>query len=428
MEEQKKTHKKLRFSNTWKALTVVISLLILYTVYHVAFGLTESLQTTPAGLVEQSTSVVLEGVIYRDEETVETKYNGDMRPYFYDGERVSVDSVVAAVYSKSGNSSANQRISELEEKLDIMKQSNVKGLVSIVDIESLNAEIDQIYSSLMLAVSNGDNIKAQRAEKELLICLNRLRIYEGKVKNYNTEIAEIQAELDDLYNSFVGDMEYIYADKGGYFYHSCDGYENILSFDSLSSITVSDLKDMTANVKNDPVIDSQYRCKFVYNNVWKIATVCDNATVALLTEGELYSITLFDIRERKLTMTLESIGQTDGEKTVLVFSCSDMPEDFDYTRYQSLRLDISSIEGYRVPKEALVTVKDENTGEEKRGVYILNASVVYFRRVEIIGESDGYYIVSKLDKSKENYREYLNINDLIILDTEGLYDGKIITK
>ena len=80
-----------------------------------------------------------------------------------------------------------------------------------------------------------------------------------------------------------------------------------------------------------------------------------------------------------------------------------MPEGFDFTRYQEFRLDVSSIEGYRVPKEAVVNVKDEETGEKIIGVYILDASLVEFKRIEIIGESDGYYIVSKLDKSKENY-------------------------
>ena len=81
-----------------------------------------------------------------------------------------------------------------------------------------------------------------------------------------------------------------------------------------------------------------------------------------------------------------------------------MPEGFDYTRYQTFKLDVSMIEGYRVPREALVTLVDKKTGEEKVGVYILDASVVHFRRVEIIAEGNGYYIVTKFDKSKENYR------------------------
>ena len=422
MEEQSQSTKKPRFTNTWKAITVLISLLIIYTVYHVLFGLTESIKTTPAGLVEQSASIILDGVIFRDEECISVKNNGDMRPYYYDGERVSVDSAVAAVYTESGNSSANQRIAELEEKLDILKQSNVKGLVSIVDIENIKNDIESIYTAMKRAQSDGDYLRAHRAEKEYLISVNKLKIYEGKVKNYNSEIAEIEAELDALYNSFKGNKEYIFADRGGYFYHSCDGYENLLKLDSLSTLNPTNLKETVANIKENSTLDSSYRCKFVYDNVWRVATVCDSETASLLEVGREYSVTLFDICQRELTFTLESIGASDENGTVLVFSCSTMPEGFDYTRYQSFKLDISSIDGYRVPREALVEID----GQE--GVYILNASVVYFKKVEIIGESDGYYIVAKIDRTQENYREYLNLNDLIILETQGMYDGRVLKR
>lgn len=428
MEEQSTTVKKARFSNAWKALVILISLLIIYTIYHVASGLVESVKTTPAGLVEQSTSVILQGVIFREEETIQTENRGDMRPYLYDGELATVDSAVAAVYSKGGHAEANTKIAELEEKLDILKKSNVRGLVSIVDIERLNSEISQLYTTIMLAVSDGDNYKVSRAQKELLICLNTLQIYEGKVKNYNSEIKRIENELDALYNSFEGEMEYIYADKSGYFYHSCDGYENELNSDVLEGLSLNGVKELVNKVQKNPVKKSDFRCKFVYGSTWSIATYCANATASLLEVGKKYDVVLFDVKERHLTFTLEKIGESDGESTMLVFSCSTMPEDFDYTRYQSFRLNISSTEGYRVPKEALVKLLDKQTGKEKVGVYVLNASVVEFKRVDIIAESEGYYIVEKFDKSKENYYEYLNLNDLIILEVAGMYEGKVLTK
>ncbi|MBR2380965.1 MAG: hypothetical protein IKA84_00525 [Clostridia bacterium] len=425
---EKSNTKKLKFSLAWKALTLVILLLIIYTCYHVFFGLAESIKTTPAGLVQQSNSVILEGVIFREEEVVSTQNKGDMRPYFSNGERVSIDSVVAAVYTQSGNAEANEKIAELEEKLEIMKLSNVKGLVSIANIEKVNSEIEKLYTSMMLSLSQGDNLKAKAIEKELLIAMNQLKIYKGEVENYNSEIAGIEAELDVLYNSFEGEKEYIWADNGGYVYYSCDGYEQALTPSALESLTINGFSDILNRVKSEPVIDSNYRCKFVYGNVWQMATLCDNEIAALLEVGKEYGVTIFDIKERNITVTLEIIGESNGEKTLLVFSCSTMPEGFDYTRYQSFKLDISTVEGYRVPMEALQRLVDKETGEERVGVYILNASVVQFRRVEIIARSNGYYIVAKLDKSNENYQEYLNLNDIIILDTDGMYDGKTLTR
>ena len=432
MEKQNKTEqksvKKPRFTLMWKLITVVISLLIIYTAYHVFFGLSESVATTPAGLVEQSSSVMLEGVIFRNEEPIPTKYQGDMRPYYSNGERVSVDSAVASVYSEFSGADISSEIESIKEKIEILERSNVKGLVSVVDIENLNAEIDRLYTSRILAISNNEIYKVDAIDRELAVCLNIMKIYRGEVKNYNAEIEALKNELDTLYNSFEGDMEYIFADKGGYFYHSCDGYENILTYEKLALLTPSTLKELLIQTKSNPKTNSEHRVKFVYESTWRLASVCDSNTAALLELGKEYYVTVFDIRERELKVILEQIGENQNGESVLVFSCADMPEGFDFSRYQSFRLDISSVEGYRVPVEALTTALDKATGEERIGVYILNASVVNFKRVDIIDEANGYYIVEKLDKSKENYLEYLNLNDLIILDPSGMSDGKILKK
>lgn len=432
MEQQngtnKKVNKKPRFTLAWKLITIIISLLIIYTVYHVFFGLSESVSTTPAGFVTQNNSIMLEGIIFRNEEPISTQYQGDMRPYYANGERVSVDSVVAAVYSKNSSENINAEIEKIKEKIDILERSNVKGLISVVDIEKLNSEIDSLYTLRRIAILNNENYKVNSIDRELAVCLNKMRIYRGEVKNYNGEIESLKVELEALYDSFDGDFEYIFSDKGGYFYHSCDGYEGVLTYEKLASLNSNTLNELLEQVKKNPIVNNNYTCKFVYENVWKLASSCDESIAALLEVGREYSITLFDIRERELKVTLENIGEIQNGKCILTFSCSNMPEGFDYSRYQSFRLDISSTDGYRVPIEALVTLTDEVTGEKKNGVYVLNASVVYFRRVDIIAESNGYYIVEKLDKDKENYYEYLNINDLIILDPHGMYDGKILKK
>ena len=425
---EQKVNKKPRLTLTWKLITVVISLLIIYTVYHVFFGLSESVPTTVAGLVNQNSSIMLEGVIFRNEEPISVKYQGDMRTYFSNGERVSVDSTVAAIYSDYSGEDKNARIDELKDRIDILERSNVKGLISVVDIEKLNLEIDQLYTSLMLAKANNNNYKIAAIEKELTICLNQMKIYRGEVDSYNAEIAQLQTELDALYESFTGDKEYIYADKGGYFYHSCDGYEETLTYEKLASLTPSSLRDICNQTKENPKIDSAYRCKFVYENTWRIATACTDEIVALLEVGKTYDITVFDIKERLLKVTLEQIGESQNGESVVVFVCSNMPQGFDYSRYQSFKLDMSLVEGYRVPKEALVTLVDEVSGETKTGVYVLSGSTVYFRRVDIIAEGNGYYVASKLDKSKENYLEYLNLNDIIILEPDGMSDGKILKR
>ena len=229
------------------------------------------------------------------EETISIKYQGDTRPYFANGERVSTDSAVAAIYSQYSGDDINSKIEEIKEKINILERSNVKGLTSIADIEKQNAEIERLYTARMLAISNNENYKVKEIEKELAIALNKMKIYSGEVKSFTAEIESLKTELEALYNSFKGEKEYIFADNGGYFYHSCDGYENSLTYESLSILNVDSLKSLLDQTKHNSKINSEYTCKFVYDSTWKLASVCDEVTASALKVGKQYSIILFDV-------------------------------------------------------------------------------------------------------------------------------------
>ena len=99
-----------------------------------------------------------------------------------------------------------------------------------------------------------------------------------------------------------------------------------------------------------------------------------------------------------------------------------MPENFDYGRVQSVKLIMGSTTGYRVPEQAL------HTREGMDGVYVLSGSEVIFRRVTVLYRGDGYVVVAERDYSTENYKEFLNLNDQIIVSlSDGeLYDGRIL--
>lgn len=428
MKNENIKHSKKKVNPAWIAITVLLFLLIFYTVYHVFGNVGGTVRTTPTGFTEQTSYAVLEGVIIRDERVLVSKYSGEVRRFMSDGERVSADMTVAEVYSNQSDLDLSKKISELEEKLEILKKSNDVGIVSVTDIEKLEADMDRLYSELMLVISKGELARADEIETELLICLNKKKIYDGTVKNYKAEISALETEINKLYASFGGDKETLGSGEGGYFYHECDGYERELTLDTLSTLELNTLKNKINEIKEKPVIENNEVGKLVCDYKWYLASLCDESVAATLVEGDSYEITLFGEKNVNVSMTVEKLGQSDGECRLVVFSCTVMPDGFDFGRYQSFQIRISSVKGYRVPTAALQRVIDKESGEEKVGVYILNASVVYFRRVEILAECDGYYIVAECDRSREDYKEFLDLNDLIIVSGDDLYDGKIIER
>ncbi len=411
----------------WIIMTVAVSLLILYTVYHVLFGLSGGVETTYAGLVNDGRAVILEGVVFRDEAPIDTQYTGDIYPHLYNGERASASSLVAEIYSQSVGEDVEKHLTELLDRLEVLKKSNIKGLISVIDIESLNAEINDLHSQYMLAISKGDNFRAASLESEMLVAMNKLKICTGEVKNYDAEIEETEQELNALYNALKGEKEHIYSDRSAYFYHSCDGYEEVLTSKALEALDTAELSSLINEVKNTLVKGDAKRCKFVYDHVWRIATLCESDVSELLEIGNSYDVTLYDYRQRSLTFTLESIGEEKDGSVMLVFSCSQMPEGFDFSRYQSFRIDVSIVKGYRVPRNALVTLTDEN-GEGRVGVYVLEGSEVHFKEVTVLAQGSGYYICAEQSTHGDGMERYLAKGEQIILDPEGMYDGRVLTR
>ena len=427
MDTENKQPKKKNANLAWISITVLLSLLIIYTVYHV-FANVGGVKTTPTGYAEQTSSAVMDGIVFRDEMTLTSSYTGDIRYLVSDGERVSNDAKIAEVYSNESGEDLSAKIRELEEQLEIFQKSNDVGIISVTDIEKLNAQTEKLYSELMLAVSQNELAKVEKIENELLICLNKKKIYDGTVSSYNAEISALEDEINKLYNSFGGSKETLTSSEGGYFYYNCDGYESTFTLDALSSLDLDTLQSQMNDVRSVPVKENGAVGKMVYDYTWYFACVCETSVASLLCEGELYEITLFEKENTEVEMTLEKVGESNGAQTMLIFSCSVMPDGFSFGRYQTFEIKISSVSGYRVPSNAIYRMTDSESGEEKVGVYILNASVVHFRRVEIIAECDGYYIVAECDRSLDNYKEFLDLNDLIIISGKDLYDGKIIDK
>jgi hypothetical protein len=126
---------------------------------------------------------------------------------------------------------------------------------------------------------------------------------------------------------------------------------------------------------------------------------------------------------------------------LVVFSSQDMPRGFDFTRRISVETVAFETGGYRIPVEAVVTLRSKETGEDVTGVYILAGNVVEFRKISIYVRRDGYVIAETYEDvrayldslSDEEYEKrtadgwnHLTLNDNIITGGSELYEGKVI--
>jgi hypothetical protein len=189
--------------------------------------------------------------------------------------------------------------------------------------------------------------------------------------------------------------------------------------------------------------------KLVRNATWYAAAYVPLSDPAVdlfqqgIASGRTYTFTCRDSGGAELAMTIERLVP-DGDGILLVFSSRSMPRGFAFPRRFTAETVAYETGGYRIPTEALVTLRSRKTGEEITGVYVLAGNIVEFRKISIYVRHDGYIIARTYEDVKAYLEElsqsdpaeyerrtadewsFLSFNDNIITGGNELYEGKVI--
>lgn len=391
-----------------------------YVLYHCLDIGAVRVETTHAVESTEYEIAGLTGYIFRDEHTVTSINSGAAIYCIGDGEKVSAKTELAKVYTFGSTEEYVFRRDAIENEIDLIERS-IAMKSAAASISKTNEAIDRAYSSLMAAIAKGDAEATRKSADELAIYLNAYDYVVGKT-DLDAALAEKRAELDALENSYSGSYDSVVCDKSGYFCYGSDGYEGIFNYSSVENLTGSDLSEMISKMNTSVPENKGVIGRMIYDFEWYLAVPASDVLCEKMRESAGYEIT-FTNDSLELTMTLDRIAIMPGESEgVLIFSSGEHPKNFDFDREQSIELLVDTTVGYRVPREAL----REHKGF--KGVYIIAASEIKFRRVNILLETDGYYVVAERDLDTENYEEFLDLNDEVIISiSDGdLHEGRLL--
>ena len=106
-----------------------------------------------------------------------------------------------------------------------------------------------------------------------------------------------------------------------------------------------------------------------------------------------------------------------AEQTVLILKCSLMNSEIASLRLADIEIRVNSYTGIKLPAEAVHV----NNGE--KGVYALVASVVKWRKADILYTTDDYVVLSYTPEEDGGIKLY----DQIVVQGKELHDGKVYT-
>ena len=133
-------------------------------------------------------------------------------------------------------------------------------------------------------------------------------------------------------------------------------------------------------------------------------------------------------------MTLERI-ETGGGQTLAVFSARSHLADTTLLRVQTVDIVTEQVEGIRIPRKALrvQTVDMETDGgsgtdpvtvqKNVYGVYTVVGTQAEWQEVEVLYTGDTFYLVQPVN---EDSAVRLRAGDEVILNSSGIYDGKVV--
>jgi len=210
-----------------------------------------------------------------------------------------------------------------------------------------------------------------------------------------------------------------------------DGYETVLTPESLEALTPSSLE----NLKADGTVSSNVG-KLVLGDTWYYAAAMPAAQAQELEDQQADGVSL-SLRftkgvDQDLPVTLHSVGAEENGRVVAVFQGDTYLTQLTLLRQQSAQVITNRVEGIRVPREALRVVaktvenEDGTTSETKTtGVYCVMGREAAFKPVSVLYSNENFALVkAEISSNQELLR--LRPGDEVIVKAYDLYDGKVV--
>ena len=403
--------------NVNKSNVLIISVIVLIVLFVVIqfYKVTHiELKTQTATISTVYDKVSSEALFIRDEGVVEKSPSGVTVACFQDGDKINVKGNVAMQFSSSKAAANYSKYAELTKQIKYYQTLEAQTVGQSADLETINEDIEQ------KVINYADGLAKNRigdTAEELDSVLVRRQLIIGEDVNLLSIIENLRDQRNN-YQSYSKPDRYIKTDKSGVFSSYTDGYENLIDYSKAEETTIDGFKSALKAVDKAQNVSNNIG-KLVTSYTWYIQTLVSADTVKNLENGDYVNIVLKDDTSKSFKAEIVNGAEIAlGQKeTLLVLKLNEMDADIAKLRKAEIEIRRNTYEGIKVPSEALHVL------DGKKGVYVLIASQVKFREVNVI-YSDDDYVLAEYDESNE---KSIHLYDKIITQGKDLKDGKVYT-
>ena len=397
----------------WLIISVIV-LIVLFVVIQFYSVTHIELKTQTATVSTVYDKVSSEALFIRDESVVEKSATGVTVPCFEDGDKINVKGNVAMQFSSSKAAANYSKYTDLTNQIKYYQTLEAQTVGQSANLETINEDIEQKVINYADGVCKN---KIGDTAEELDSVLVRRQLIIGEDVDLLSIIENLRDKRNS-YSSFSKPDKYIKADESGVFSSYTDGYENIIDFDKAEETSVKEFKSALKAVDKSQDVGNNIG-KLVTSYTWYVQTLVSTDAIKNLENGDYVNIVLKDDVSREFKAEIVSGADVSlGQKeTLLILKLNEMDADIAKLRKAEIEIRRKTYEGIKIPSEALHVV------DGKKGVYVLIASQIKFREVNVI-YSDDDYVLAEYDESNT---DSIHLYDKIITQGKDLKDGKVYT-
>lgn len=364
--------------------------------------------------------------LVRKEKTLSASETGIITYAASEGQKIGTSQLIATVYSSSRGVEVQDRIRQIEEKIEVLESSTIDTSYLTSDVSKIDSKLYDYLIKIRLSVQDNQLSQVFQYKDKLLINFNKRRLITSSDTDYQARLDALQAEKNKLTSSLQDPIATVYSETPGYFSTLLDGYENVFTLDEVKSLTVDSFHALIQ--KSPEELSEKTIGKIVTDFDWYALCEVTKEESLALKEGNTYPLYfLYSYGDEISGILDEIVTQTDTDSVVLKFRIEEVPQGFDFSRQQPVRIIKESISGLTVPRSALRVV--DNT----EGVYVITGNVVHFKKVIVIYSTETTFICREFSSYDEDVKngdidpsEYLIRYEQVIVEGKELYDGKIL--
>ena len=426
--ERKRTDFKLKESTL--ATKVMIAILCLgvsvYLAVYLVRGWKQDLVTTYAYAYSLDVGREAQGILVRTE-TPLAGGNGYLDQILAEGAKAAAGDPVALLYADPSALTTRQSIRTLSAEIEQLQYALSTGTQN-TDAARLDAQVISSIVALRSLAAGGDLTGLDDSTLTLRsMVFKRDYAYgdTGAADQLSRLIADKQSQLDELHRSLNQVSTTVYAPASGVYSAGADGWEAVATPAMLDSLTADEL---------DELLRQQYSpapgCvgKLITGSTWYYAALLDGTDTGLQS-GRRYAVSFSGDYFGQIVMTLDRVS-LEGERTLAIFSCRTNLSDTTLLRLQTVDVVTQTLEGIRIPRQALRVETAEETGEDgavrqvnRYGVFTVVGTQAEWHEVEVLYTDDSYYLVRPADLEDA---KRLRPGDEVIFNSAGIYHGKVV--